>query len=119
MGYSLLAARYSLLAARLVDDEFEKVAVGIADVGARSLGLASALARDRTFLYSCAGGVEPWFELGGCAVPHEAEIAAWRLRGGVTQREAAVLPPRWTMEVDHLAAGIDGNRGRRLADIET
>ena len=80
------------------DHEFEEVAVRVADVHARALGLAPALARHRALDDGDFGAVEPGLEGGGRAIPHETEITAGRLRRGRTQRERRVLPAGGTVE---------------------
>src|SRR5689334_21499632 len=101
-----------------VNHELEQIAVRVASVSARTLRLASARPRNRTFFHTRTGGVEPRLELRRRAVPHETQVAARRLGRRRAQREGRVLPTRGTVEVDHVAADVDGDCGRRLTHLE-
>src|SRR6266566_10134853 len=97
-----------------IDHELQEIAVRVSDVHARAVGPATAVPRHRSLFDRGAHVVEKLVERLRGSVPHEAEVAARRRRGRGAQSEPVSLPELGAVEVDHLAAGVDGDHGRKL-----
>src|SRR5262245_20615256 len=90
-----------------VDHKLEQIAVWVTDVRTRTCFPATARAVHGTDLDLHSRVLQPGLQCGRCAIPHEAEVARRRLRGGRPERECRILPACGPVKVDHLRTDVD------------